>query len=123
MNAFAKMFRKYRVEGEITLREISEKIGKSIGFWSDVEHGRRLPPNSELVNKLENLLGIEEGRLSKLAEVIRETPSDFNYLIKNNPQVADIARTLLRAENEMTEEELRIKLQKVQNIISGKEDE
>jgi transcriptional regulator with XRE-family HTH domain len=73
--SFAELFREARIEKEITLRKISERVGLSIGYLSDIEHKRRNPPAKEIVKMIEEVLGITDGRLSKAAlEEYSRTP-------------------------------------------------
>lgn len=121
MNAFAKKFSQLCIDKNVTLRKISDETGKSIGYLSDVKYGRRIPPSDDVVKIIEKIFGIEDGSLRRLAKFVREAPKEFTYLMKTQPAVENIALTLLRAENEMTEEELHKKLLKVQEIFDNKE--
>jgi len=64
---FGASLKKYRKLKKVTLRELSEKIGKSIGYLSDIEHGRKRPPDLEMVNKIEIFLSVEDGELLLIA--------------------------------------------------------
>jgi transcriptional regulator with XRE-family HTH domain len=120
MNAFAKKFRQLRVDLEITLREISEATNKSIAYLSDVEHGRRMPPNDEVVGIIEKMLGVTNGELKGLARCVKEAPKNFTYLMRNNPGVASLAQSLMRIENELSEDEVQEIIKKMQETIDEK---
>lgn len=121
MNAFAKKFNQLCIDHNITLRRVSTETGKTIAYLSDIKYGRRIPPPEDTVKIIEKLFGIEDGSLLRLAKFVRETPKEFSYLIKTRPTFESVAMTLLRAESEMTEDELNEKLLQVQQIFEDKE--
>lgn len=49
-----------RLEKEITLRKMAEHIGFSAPFWSDVEKGRRNPPDKDKLLLLSNIFQLTE---------------------------------------------------------------
>ncbi len=71
MKNFGEALRKARVAERITLRQLSKFTDKSIGYLSDIEQGRRRPPDLETVNKMEELLGVEDGSLVSMASKVR----------------------------------------------------
>lgn len=86
-----------------TFRQIAEEIGKSIGYVSDIEAGRKNPPEESTVQTLERFLGIRDGRLTALAREVRAViPSNLNSLVQAKPILGDL---LLRGD-EMTPDEL-----------------
>ena len=58
---FGKDVRKMRTEHEITLRELANEMGISVGYLSDLESGRRKPSQK-----------LEEDAVSALAAIIQE---------------------------------------------------
>jgi transcriptional regulator with XRE-family HTH domain len=122
VNAFAKRFNQLCIDNKITLRQISAETGKTIGYLSDVKYGRRIPPTDDVVKIIERMFGISDGSLSKLAKFVREAPKEFSYLMKTQPTFENLALTLLRAESELDEEELKKKLLKVQEIFEHREE-
>lgn len=79
MKSFGEAFRKFRKERRLTLREIGAQVGLSIGFLSDVEHGRKHPPKNAVVAKIEELLNVSTGVLRALAEEARQRkPTECN---------------------------------------------
>ncbi len=103
MNEFSEAFRRERVLRRVTLREISAHTGKSISYLSDVEHGRKTAPELETARKIEEALGISDGRLVTIAKRVRsKTPNNLANLIKMKPRLKEL---LLRADN-LEEDEL-----------------
>jgi|GEM_PF-933109 len=110
MNKFGVAFRKARLNADKTFREIADYIGKSIGYLSDVENGRKNPPELHIVKKIEQFLGVESGALQSLAEEVRSTlPTNINSLVRAKPQLGEL---LLRGD-EMPEDELDRLIQKL----------
>ena len=103
MNEFAKTFREERLRKKKTLREIAEYVGRSIGYLSDIEHGRKGAPDLETVRKIEEFLLITDHRLVTLASQMRRSiPNSIIQSVQRRPVLADI---LTRADD-FTDEEL-----------------
>lgn len=118
MKKFGEKLKQYRISKRATLREVGDAIGKSIGYISDIEHGRRRPPDLETVSKLEDFLGIKEGALLNLARSIRKNslPS-LNLRLRQRPK---LQHALLRAEKIYEDDE---KFNKLLKAIEDLEDE
>ena len=84
MASFGEAFRAARVANKVTLREIGEYVNKSIGYLSDIEHGRKRPPDLDTVSGIEEFLGIKDGRLMALARMGRK---DISKRIMARPQL------------------------------------
>lgn len=96
MGKYAEAFRKERLKNEITLRQINAILGLSIGFLSDMENGKKNPPEISIVRKFEEIFGITDGYLVRLAKEERVTiPSTIGQMIRFRPELQEV---LLRAE-------------------------
>ena len=102
METFGEALREARIANKITLRAIAEHIGKSIGYLSDVEHNRKRPPKLELVSEIEDFLGIEDGKLLRLAKEFRKAPRDMTQKIRMKPRLSAV---LLRADRDLSNDE------------------
>ena len=97
MDNFGEALKIARKSKRATLREVSEYIGKSIGYISDIEHNRKRPPDLETVSKIEDFLGIEDGTLLNIAKIVRKkVRPPLPQRLKMNPKLSTV---LLRAEN------------------------
>ncbi len=97
MTSFGEALREARVARRITLRQLGKFTEKSIGYLSDIEQGRRRPPDLETVNKMEDLLNIKDGSLVNMASKLRKRiPHEFNNLLNRYPKLSEV---LLRAED------------------------
>jgi transcriptional regulator with XRE-family HTH domain len=116
---FSRFIREKRQNRHITLSELAEKSGISTGYYSDIESGRRNPPNKETLDKMIAALNLsDEDRITfyDLAGKARsEAPPDLpDYINENekvrvalrlaknsgNAQVWDRFVDFLKAENE-----------------------
>lgn len=110
MSEFSKVFREERLRKKKTLREIGEYVGKSIGYLSDIEHGRKGAPDLETVRRIEEFLLITDNKLVNLASQMRRSvPNDILQSVNKRPALADM---LMRADD-FTDEEL-------QEFLAGK---
>jgi transcriptional regulator with XRE-family HTH domain len=97
MNEFAEVFRQARMKEKRTLREIGEHVNLSIGYLSDVEHGRKNPPDLETVKKIEKFLGVTNGELQSTAlRAKRHTHENITSRLRDRPQLREL---LLRADS------------------------
>jgi transcriptional regulator with XRE-family HTH domain len=96
MESFGKKLKQARISKKTTLREIGERINKSIGYISDIEHDRKRPPDLNIVSNIEDFLGVEDGHLLDLARKIRKvTKQTLTQRLKMNPKLSTV---LLRAD-------------------------
>ena len=104
---FAALLKNERRTARRTLRELAEATGKSIGYLSDVEQGRKPPPSPNVVVKIEKKLGIQDSRLMKLAEEVRRLmPTELMRMIRNSsPKMTQMVGELMRADG-LSEEDL-----------------
>ena len=63
-NDFGEALRKARTDKRVTLRVLSKHVGLSISHLLDIENNRKSPPMLDIVEKIEEYLGINDGRLS-----------------------------------------------------------
>ncbi len=75
--SLGQIIRKKREQLNLTLDEVSNRIGFSKPYLSTIETGRvKNPPSDELLTKLEKILGFEQGLLLHIAHMER-LPSDI----------------------------------------------
>jgi transcriptional regulator with XRE-family HTH domain len=88
---FGELMAKARRQKKMTLRQLSQLVGKVPSFWSEIETGRRLPPqNQETIKKLSSWLGIEEEALQKAAQTdrLRKNSTVMEKLYNTDPELA-----------------------------------
>ena len=103
MNEFGKALKSSRKSQQITLSQLGEIVGKSVGYLSDLEQGRKKPPADKifLVN-IEAALNIQSGYLQGLAEQIRKMPED---LVRQSTFKPKLTKVLLQAGRDLNDGE------------------
>ena len=102
--------KRLKTSEELTLRDMSERLGISLSFLSDIEHGRKKsfePDKIEIFAEIVNLTPEEKNLMYDLAA--RDTgaiPSDIENLMMYS-EIGDIARFAMRksVKGEITIEE------------------
>ena len=119
MPAQPEVFKKSRKANRVTLRQISEYVGKSIGYLSDIEHDRKRPPKLDTVVKIEEILKIKDQRLLKLADMLRKKiPDEVKQQFRMTPRLSEM---LLRADEDLTNEEFDEMLEHLKEIKKRRE--
>jgi transcriptional regulator with XRE-family HTH domain len=103
MNDFGEALKDARQKAKKTLRETGAYVGLSVSYMSDIEQGRKSPPDLETVRQLQEFLRVKDGRLVLLASEARTTrPTEIVQHIQNRPRLSVL---LARARN-LSDEEL-----------------
>lgn len=103
MNDFGKALKNARKNQRITLSQLSEVVGKSIGYLSDIEQSRKQPPGDKnLLAHIEAALNTQPGYLCRLAEQVRGIPKNIINQSRLNPKLSE---ALLRADRDLTEDQ------------------
>jgi transcriptional regulator with XRE-family HTH domain len=104
--SFARILRDARKESGRTLRELSEVTGKAISYLSDVEQGRKGPPDLETVRIMQEFLKVRDDRLVIWASRERRKiePRIISF-IQRKPALEEV---LMRAEEmDLADSQLR----------------
>lgn len=64
---FGAFLRKEREKSNLTLKDITDKMGWSVVYLSDIERGKRNPPSDNNLFKISKILGIRFWELLDLA--------------------------------------------------------
>jgi len=87
---------------ELTLKDMSEKLGISLSFLSDIENNRRKPFDKEKIEKFASVLGLSDEDKAKMYDLAardrREVPSDIEDIMMYD-KIGDMARLALRESN------------------------
>ena len=59
-NKFGEFVKAKRQEKEISLRKLAEELGIVPAYMSDIEKGRRYPPDKDKIYKIAEVLGLNE---------------------------------------------------------------
>ena len=102
---FGAILRAARESSQKTLKEVSEGMGWSIVYLSDIERDRRNPPSNKTIESLAAILKCSAKKLLDQANKDRnriEIPLDAN----KNRQAGEAALVLARRWTELSEEQL-----------------
>lgn len=103
--ALGQIIRKKREELNLTLDEVSKKVGFSKPYLSTVETGKvNNPPGDELLRRLEKVLGFEQGLLLHIAHIER-LPSDvrqeFESTEAENKKLRSVIKGLIQRRSDV----------------------
>ncbi len=103
MNNFGKYVSEKRKDKGITLRGMADLMDFSAPYWSDIEKGRRNPPNIDKLNELADILKLskedKEHMIDLASEDRDEIPMDLPEYIKES----ELARTALRKAKQLND--------------------
>jgi transcriptional regulator with XRE-family HTH domain len=87
---------------ELTLKDMSERLGISLSFLSDIENNRRKPFDQDKIEIFAAELGLSDEDKAKMYDLAardrREVPSDIEDIMMYD-KIGDMARFALRQSN------------------------
>jgi len=75
---FGEFITQKRYDRGITVRRMAEIIGTSPSYYSDIERGRRNPPDSEAMDKLIRALGLSDGEQIIFFDLVGKARSEVS---------------------------------------------
>ncbi len=85
---------------ELTLKDMSERLGISLSFLSDIENNRRKPFDKDKIEKFAQVLNLSDEDKAKMYDLAardrREIPSDIEDIMMYSEIGGDMARLALR---------------------------
>lgn len=91
MNEFGIALKEARQAAKKKLREISDFTKLSIGYLSDIEQGRKSPPELEIVRKIQSFLRVADDKLVKIASEQRtKMPTEVVQQLQNRPRLSEL---------------------------------
>lgn len=91
LTKFGIFIRKYRIDHNITLREMARDIGISASYLSSIEHGQRPVPNN-LEKKLINVYQLNTSTIYELKDSLYNSCKQYTFRPKS-----EIDRQLFKA--------------------------
>lgn len=107
-NKFGEFVKAKRQEKEISLRKLAEELGIVPAYMSDIEKGRRYPPDKDKIYKITEVLGLNEDDTNTLF--------DYAALSRDNSVSPDLSDYVMGVGN------LRTALRKARDINAGEDD-
>ncbi|MBV4420343.1 MAG: helix-turn-helix domain-containing protein [Clostridium tyrobutyricum] len=104
-NKFGEFVAYRRKEKKISLRKMAELLDLSPAYWSDIEKGRRNPPNINKLQEIAKLLGLSHDELDEMIDMASEDRDEIPMDLPNYIKESNLARTALRKARKMDEVE------------------
>lgn len=116
--SFGNRMHEIRKKKRVTLRKLSDYVGMSISYLSDIEHDRKRPPELEIVKKIEEFLAVDSGALISLASQIRKkVPQEFTKRMSMMPKLSEV---LLRADEDLTADQFEQLMDHIEELQGKK---
>lgn len=113
---FGKEVRNARIKKRYALRHVSDELGFTPAYISDIERGNRNPPAAHLVARWAEFLGLDRDDLVHLAAIDR--PS-VELVTHGNYGKSELANMLARAWEEMTPDQVEALRDQTAKILGG----
>jgi transcriptional regulator with XRE-family HTH domain len=110
MTMLATALKEARKRAGKTLREVAEATGVSIGFISDIEHGRKRT-TTEVLEKMEKVLGVTDNSLVQAGYDATNLKEKLKFLYEARPHASYALARL--AEDGVTDDQLLEVLKKI----------
>jgi len=81
---------------EISLRKMAELLDLSPAYWSDIEKGRRNPPNISKLEEIAKVLLLSTQELDRMIDLASEDRNEIPMDLPDYIKDSDLARTALR---------------------------
>ncbi|MCI9327314.1 MAG: helix-turn-helix transcriptional regulator [Lachnospiraceae bacterium] len=107
-NKFGEFVKAKRLEREISLRKLAEELEIVPAYMSDIEKGRRYPPDKEKIYKIAEVLHLDKEET--------DTLFDLAAYSRANGVSPDLSDYVMGVDN------LRTALRKARDIKAGEED-
>ncbi|NFN85900.1 helix-turn-helix transcriptional regulator [Clostridium sporogenes] len=104
-NKFGEFVSERRKEKKISLRRMAELLDLSPAYWSDIEKGRRNPPNINKLQEIANILGLSHDELDDMIDIASEDRDEIPMDLPDYIKESNLARTALRKARKMDEVE------------------
>ncbi|MDR0840074.1 MAG: helix-turn-helix domain-containing protein [Christensenellaceae bacterium] len=102
---FCRFLKEKRRERTMTVREMAERSGLSSGYYSDLESGRRNPPEREILDKMLAVLNASDDDKKVFYDLAgkarSEAPPDLPEYINEN-EVVRVALRLAKDQGDTT---------------------
>lgn len=113
---FGTAARNARIDREVSLKTVADRLGFTPAYISDIERGNRNPPSIEKVRIWANAVEIEPELFIRLAE--EDRPS-VELPIQGDPRKAELALMLLRQWDSLTDDQESQLLEAVKRIVGA----
>ena len=102
-NQFGEFITEKRKNKEISLRKMAELLELSPAYWSDIEKGRRNPPNINKLEELSKILELSQEELDRMIDMASEDRDEIPMDLPNYIKDSNLAKAALRKARKMDE--------------------
>ncbi|MGS0746170.1 helix-turn-helix domain-containing protein [Syntrophomonas erecta subsp. sporosyntropha] len=95
-NKFGAFVAAKRKDKELSLRKMADLLELSPAYWSDIEKGRRNPPNLSKIEEIATLLGLSQEEKEKMIDLASEDRDEIPMDLPDYIKDSDLARIALR---------------------------
>ncbi|SHK17897.1 Transcriptional regulator, contains XRE-family HTH domain [Clostridium cavendishii DSM 21758] len=95
-NKFGEFIVEKRKAKDISLRKMAELLELSPAYWSDIEKGRRNPPNINKLEEIAKLLGMSHDEMDLMIDMASEDRNEIPMDLPEYIKESNLARTALR---------------------------
>lgn len=103
MNKFGKFVAERRKEKNMTLRGMADLIDFSPAYWSDIEKGRRNPPNIDKIKEAAKILKLSQEETEDMIDMASEDRDEIPMDLPEYIKESELARTALRKAKQLNE--------------------
>lgn len=100
-NKFGEFIVEKRKQQNISLRKMAELVDLSPAYWSDIEKGRRNPPNINKLEEIAKLLGLSHEEMDLMIDMASEDRDEIPMDLPDYIKDSNLARTALRKARKM----------------------
>jgi len=102
-NQFGEFVAEKRKKKDISLRKMADLLDLSPAYWSDIEKGRRNPPNINKLKEIANLLGLSQEETDMMIDMASEDRDEIPMDLPEYIKESGLARTALRKARKKSE--------------------
>lgn len=95
-NKFGEFIVEKRKAKSLSLRKMADIIELSPAYWSDIEKGRRNPPNINKLEEIAKLLGLSHEELDTMIDLASEDRGEIPMDLPDYIKDSGLAKTALR---------------------------
>ena len=102
-NQFGEFIAEKRKDKEISLRRMAELLELSPAYWSDIEKGRRNPPNINKLEELSKILQLSQEEIDRMIDMASEDRDEIPMDLPDYIKDSNLAKVALRKARKMDE--------------------
>lgn len=102
-NKFGEFVIKKRKEKELSIRGMAEMLNLSPAYWSDIEKGRRNPPNINILGEISKIFILSQEEFDEMVDMASEDRDEIPMDLPEYIKESDLVRIALRKAKNKTE--------------------